>query len=879
MLRRSLSSALAGLTACATVSLLVVAAARPEARRAQEPAPAQPTFRSGVDLVRFDVRVVDDRGRPITDLKPEELEVVENGKALPLVLFQRVNEPADTYVDDAIRATTAEVSSNTAFPRGHLYILVFDQEHITPGNEQRARKAAEDFIRRRVRPADRVALFAIPGPGPQIGFTGNKMRAIGELASIRGMYQRVPPGAYNIPRYDAHLIVQGNPKAIADTIARLETDPASDLFLSPAEGRTGRGGGAGGGEDAGIQRRLIVENARTIVNQSDAQSRQFLQRLADVIAGFREIEGRKSVVLFSEGFFQDNLSRELEAVAAAAAQSYCVFYTMDLNTRSQRLDEAHVSDTTLSSEVQARIAPMATLAVESDGAMFVDAAGRTDAVLDALADQAQDYYLVGFAPSERARLNRGTYQRVSIRVKRPGARASSRTGYTLARETAPTERRKALEMLLGAPFVQQGLKLDYTTYVLKDPQPGRQRVVLSLTADLPLRSTSTDAADVLFVVRDVNDGRVVASGNDVIALPGTAEGGSALGKGSWRVHFSVPPGSYLMRAVLREPGGLSGSADRRIDVKALDGPSVNVSDLVVTSGIGGLPVRAQVFTADGLSGGIEIYGRAPSQLDDLRVQFELRREGEAAAVKTLPASVRDTEQAVNGVMRRAQVLMPLEDLPPGAYVAHAIVRAEGEVVAERTRQIDLLAGRAPAATGGATATAGTWRPADIVQGELARKYVAALAARAKGTGGETAASHAVANRWEQVEVETGRGADVAPVISALRGLAYFVREDYRGAVSNLERALDGPPAAGSEAALTAFFLGWAREGAADRPGALGAWRSAVHLDPTLVSAHLALADGYLRMGEPALAAQAIKAGLAALPGSPELLAKLQQIER
>ena len=84
--------------------------------------------------------------------------------------------------------------------------------------------------------------------------------------------------------------------------------------------------------------------------------------------------------------------------------------------------------------------------------------------------------------------------------------------------------------------------------------------------------------------------------------------------------------------------------------------------------------------------------------------------------------------------------------------------------------------------------------------------------------------------------------------------------------------------AGSADALTSFFLGWALEGANQRPAALGAWRSAVHLDPTLVSAHLALADGYLRMGERALAIQSLKSGLISIPSSPELLAKLQQIE-
>ena len=857
---------------------LAAQSAKPEqtAQPAQESG-GQVTFRSGVDLVRFDVRVVDGTGKPITDLKPEEVEIYEDGKRLPVVLFQRVTEPSGSYVEDAIRATTAEVSSNTAFPRGHLYILIFDQAHITPGNEQRARAAAEQFIRRRVRPSDRVALFAVPGPGPEMGFTANKMRVIEQLASIRGTYERIPPGAFGIPRYEAHRIAQGDEKMLADTVKRLENDATSDLFVSLAEGRTGRGGGGTPTEDAGVARRLLIENARTIVNQSDAESRQFLQRLADVISSFREIEGRKSVVLFSEGFVQDNLSRELEAVAAAAAQSYCVFYAMDLNRRGQPLDEAFVSDTNRATEIQARIAPMSTLAVETDGAMFLDAAARTDDVLNALADQAQDYYLIGFTPSEDARVNRGKYRRVTVEVRRSGARASSRTGYAVAPETAVADRRKSIETLLGAPFVQQGLKVDYTTYVLKDAEVGRQRVVLSLTADLPVRAKPGDVADVVFVVRDVRDARVVASGNDVIPLPAATEGRSSLGRGAWRVHFNVPPGSYLMRTVVREPGGLSGSADRRLEVKALDGPDVSVSDLVVGSAIGGLPVRAQVYAGDGLTGAIETYARAPSQLEGLTVLVELKREGEAAPVTTMKANVLPMEQTgAGGVSQRASVVLPLESVSPGAYVAHAIVRAGGEIVGERTRQIDVLAGNAPVvAAGTASAPAATWVPMQVIQGDLARKYIAALAARAKGTPAAAAAGHALANRWEQVEAETRASSDAGSTTSALRGLALFVREDYSAAAAALQAART----AGPDDALTAFFLGWAYEGAADRPAALGAWRSAAHLDPSLVSAHLALADGYLRMGQPALAVQALKAGLTALPSSPELLAKLEQIER
>ena len=66
--------------------------------------------------------------------------------------------------------------------------------------------------------------------------------------------------------------------------------------------------------------------------------------------------------------------------------------------------------------------------------------------------------------------------------------------------------------------------------------------------------------------------------------------------------------------------------------------------------------------------------------------------------------------------------------------------------------------------------------------------------------------------------------------------------------------------------------------AGDRRQAIGAWRAAAAIDPTMVPAHLALAEAYLQMSERALAVQALRAGLLSLPDSPELLAKLAWIE-
>lgn len=836
----------------------------------------QPTFRSGVDLVRFDIRIADAAGRPITDLRAEEIEILDAGQRLPIVLFQRVTEPAESYVEAAVRAVSAEVSSNEAFPRGHLYILVFDQQHITPGNEQRARLAAEQFIRRRVRPSDRVALYAIPGPGPQIGFTSDKLRAIGELAAIRGSRERTvgsPLGT--MTAFEAHRVIQGDDRLTQELLLRMSAE--ADTTAGGADLLAANPRRAGATDDPAVARRLLQENARTIVNQTDSESRQFLQRLADIVAGLRDIEGRKTVVLFSEGFFQDNLSRELEAVAAAAAQSYSVFYTFDLNPRGAPLTDSATPETTWATEIQSRIAPLSTLAVETDGMMVLDAANRSAAALDAIADQAQEYYLVGFTPSEAARLERGKYRRVTVKVKRPGARVSARTGYTLPPDHTPGDRRRAIDRVLSAPFVQQGLKIDYTTYVTR-AESGGHRVVLSLNAHLPLRSQASDTADVVFVARDIRDGRVVASGTDRIPLPGAPAPGSPLGLGSWRVQFNVPPGAYLMRAVVREPGGLIGSADRRIDVRPLDGPDVTVSDLVLGSALSALPVRPRAYTGDGLTGVIEAYGRTAVQLQGLKATLELRRQGATGAAARVEADLQAPEIDENGATARALFRVPLTGIPPGDYLARAVVTARNEIVGERTRQVEVLEGQAPASTEAEPSTvAESISPVEVTRGELAQQYLASLQKLARGTPAASIAGLAAAGRWEEVELELRKPGLAASgfVAAALRGFALFVREDYAGAAGALDEAFTADPTS----ALTAFFLGWARDGAGDTTAAIGAWRSAAYLDPSLVSAHLALADGYLKLSQRGLAVQALTAGLNALPDSPELQTRLQQLER
>jgi VWFA-related protein len=819
------------------VALSLAAVAVPTAQQA----PA--VFKSGVDLVRFDLSVTDADGNPLTDVKPNEIQILEDGKPLPIVLFQRVREPSGFYSDVALRAVSAEVTNNDATPRGHLYIFVFDQQHITPGNEQRAREAAEKFIRTRVRSSDRIAVFGIPGPGPDLQFTNDTQRAIAELQQVRGGLERtVLSGLGRIGIHEAYLIAAGNEDIANKVMQRLETDLSADMGGTIATQVGAAGGGAAErnffSEDQSTKLRLIQENARAIVQRDEGNTRDFLARLSNLMSQFRTVEGRKTLVLFSEGFDDQGVSRDLQDVAASAAASYCVVYAMDLNRRLADLEGPGGSTTTVESEIHSRTAPLAGLAAETDGVFVNDATSQLDAALTRIANQSQDYYIAGFLPSQQALDSRGSYRRVQVRVTRPGARVSARTGYTVPSSSLPVDRRRAIDAALAAPFAQQALEVAYTTYVMRSDATGRPRVVLSLDADLPLKDDNNTTADVVFVVRDTRDGRVVASGTGTMPLPGTAPAGSYLGHSTYRVQFDAPPGTYLMRAVVREPGGLLGSADRRIQVRDVAGPAVAASDLVLSSADGSLPVRAQAYSDTGLRGGLEIYGRTPEQLAHLTVRVSLQPESGGPAT-TVDATLAEPEGVGGGDMRRAVFTLPLEGVAPGAYVARATVVDGKEEVVTVSRQLDVHEGKAP------IAAPPPLDPRNAAHGPI---FV-----RAKGewvTAPPPMAAHAT------------------------KGFDLFSRGDYASAASELQQAFD----TSQKSAATAFVLGWAWEGAGDNRKAIGAWRAAAAADPSLVPAHLALADAYLRLRHPALAVQALRAGLAALPDSIELKTKLDEVK-
>src|SRR6185295_10803012 len=237
------------------------------------------------------------------------------------------------------------------------------------------------------------------------------------------------------------------------------------------------------------------------------------------------------------------------------------------------------------------------------------------------------------------------------------------------------------------------------------------------------------------------------------------------------------------------------------------------------------------------------------QLRDARVTVDLVPIGASSTAVAGVADLQEIRPTASGAAREARVELPLQGVTPGTYLARARVTVGADTVSEVAREIEIHQGARPAAD---DARATPFDPREIVNGTLGRDYAASLRSRSS-----TAA------------------------LDAMRGLDRLAARDYPSAIAAFQSALDAeaPLKPDQADAMTAFFLGWAFHGAGDDRQAISAWRRAAFVDPTIVSAHLALADIYVQLSQPSLAIQALRAGLAALPESPELRDRLSRLER
>jgi VWFA-related protein len=383
--------------------------AQPPARADQQ----QPAFRSGTQVVEVDVRVFDKDGRFVTDLKPEDFEVKEDGVAEPITALTLVGEPANPRTQPENPRTREPENPST-------WLFVFDTTHLTAARLQRTQRATEEFLKSKFDDGD-LAGVVFEGKMANNRLTTNReelvkavqdMKLPGDATTYHLTMRREWPRIQD--EFEAWRIADRNDRdALQQAVIRACSDePDRCKVTSP---------------DMEIQNK-----ARDIMTHADLATTLTLRVVEGLCNGLARMPGPKTVVFFSEGFLTLNSMTALQHATGMANRAGAHFYTVD----ARGLNKGSASSSIIDEKMAFNVAGPAGFDLQEDGtnALAVDTGGMAirnennfGRALDLIQQDAATYYVLGYTPQNQT--FDGNYRAISVAVKRQGVKVRARRGY------------------------------------------------------------------------------------------------------------------------------------------------------------------------------------------------------------------------------------------------------------------------------------------------------------------------------------------------------------------------------------------------------------------------------------------------------------------
>jgi len=259
------------------------------------------SLRVPVNVVIVNAAVVDDTGRPVTDLKAEDFRVYEDGKLQRIQTFSSEPSEASASGEPSPRTNptgeNAEGVSSERKPR--LLSCVIDD--ITARNYELmnpAVAALRKFVGEELKPGDQMGVASASGSF-QIPFSSDRALllrqlgdfALGKLNRLRSFQSECP----RLPDSSMEEIVERRSSSRALEMAREEfcrCTPGGCQNLSQET------------IEFAVRSAAIQQHEQTLF-----RSRRLLSMLQLNLRTLQHFEGRKSLVLFSEGFFPQRAAR------------------------------------------------------------------------------------------------------------------------------------------------------------------------------------------------------------------------------------------------------------------------------------------------------------------------------------------------------------------------------------------------------------------------------------------------------------------------------------------------------------------------------------------------------------------------------------------
>jgi VWFA-related protein len=786
-----------------------------------------PTFKSAVDLVPVDVSIVDKTGRPVRGLEASDFVLSIDGRPRKIESTQFISSASA----DPPPPTPSYYSSNTSAGGGRLIMLVVDRGNIGIGRGKVALDGARRFISS-LGPADRVGVVAIPGAGPHIDFTSNHASVEAMLPKLFGTAS-APEGQYRVGTSEAFQIDRGDEMALRQAVEReCAGNRGPDLEACASQLRS---------------------DANQLYHDIRERSVNSLMALRYLVERLAQAPSPKAVVFISEGLVIDRELADVTWLGPLAARGQVVIHVLQLDQPQMdaslpRMSPTRGADTSLAEE------GLGMLAGLTRGALM-KVVSSADAAFTRLGLELSAYYLLSFAPEPGDRDGKPHKIKVDVQGRR-GIEVRARTQFSIDPPHAATEE-NALADAIRAPLLATEIGLRVSTYSLRDPATGKLKVLFAAEIDrssndgghLALAFSLTDASGTIVASQFVPDAHApVRSASKTQTFVGSVLAGS--------------PGVYTLKLAVVDASGKKGSVERTFSAQLTSTGQVRATDLLIAENTGAatggvVPAVATDFSSDLLHGYLEVYSDAADVLEHATVTIEVADTEDGRALDGAAARLQPVSADAPG-RRVAEGSVSIALLPPGEYVARAVISINGRKAGQVTRPFKIGRSAIAAAsasgkpvTGGRPPIPFSSRIDAFDRGSVLTPPVVGffLDRMNVGRNGPTPAASAIdhaRNARFDAAIEALKDAGDDPLsVAFLNGLALLAKGQLEAAAGKFRETLK----IDSEFLPAAFYLGSCYAAGGRDKEAVGAWQTSLVTESDAPFIYTLLGDALLRLRE------------------------------
>jgi VWFA-related protein len=486
----------------ATVLLAAALAASSAApARAQQPEQARDaSAQISATEVLLDLVVADKKGRPITDIRQDEVEVYENGARQTVTSFDLVRSAAST---EAL-AEAAEKGPFAHSPlRGrNVIMIVIDRGSVQRSELSQVYRTVEKFINERLAVNDAVAVFGVTSRPILIqNFTNDKTKLLDAMKRVTaGTSVPLAEATDEALRVDL-LNAQGTPvpdfgNVLANTARGVDTFSANLRDQIQTLGLVGclKAIAKAAGTVRGRKTMILYSTGFVVTKETDGP---FKAMLSDANRANLTINAVDAAGLDARVGGGEPLGQYTGRAGAAPGEGG--EGRISVEEGESTLDRTTKSNLTNNDEALSRLAT-------GTGGVLVRNTNDLSKGFSAIETGLRAYYALSYSPT--ADQLDGTYREISVKVRREGAVVRTRSGYyatgaeTVEAAAAPAFERPILDMIAAPGEPPHALRVALKTERFRAGTGGWDvPVVISVDgADLASAGPPTEAAPAKFQV-------------------------------------------------------------------------------------------------------------------------------------------------------------------------------------------------------------------------------------------------------------------------------------------------------------------------------------------------------------------------------------------